>query len=91
MLNSSVTFKLLSFCKIIAVPAFLPCLEASLEVPFSNFVKYPLLFLLNLFSGVESSTLHPKLQVGCDEKVTGARSDEYGGWDKCRVVLGQKL
>jgi len=38
--------------------------------PFLEFVKYPLRFLLNLFSGVESSTLHPKLQLGEEEKVT---------------------
>jgi len=43
-------------------------LEASLEVPFWNCVKYPLLFLLNLFNGVESSTLHPKPQLGEEEK-----------------------
>ena len=61
------------FCTNTAVPAFLPCLEASLEVPFWNCVKYPLRFLLNLFSGVESSTLHPKLQLGEEEKVTGGQ------------------
>jgi len=80
MLNSSITFKVLPFCTNTAVPAFLPCLEASLEVPFWNCIKYPLRFLLNLFSGVESSTLYPKLQLGEEEKVTGARSGEYGGW-----------
>jgi len=52
------------------VPAFLSCLEASLEHPFWNCVKHPLRFLLNLFNGVESSTLHPKLQLGEEEKVT---------------------
>jgi len=56
-----------------AVPAFLPCLEATLEVPFWNSVKYPLRFLLNLFNGVECSTLHPKLQLGEEEKVTGGQ------------------
>jgi len=55
---------------VMLVPAFLPCLEASLEVPFQNCVKYPLRFLLNLFNGVETSTLHLKLQLGEDEKVT---------------------
>jgi len=35
---------------------------------------------LNLFIGVESSTLHPKLQLGEEEKVTGGQIDECGGW-----------
>jgi len=70
MLNSSITFKVLPFCTNTAVPAFLPRLEASLEVPFWNCVKYLLRFLLNLFNGVECSTLHPKLQLGEEEKVT---------------------
>ena len=91
MLNSSITFKVLPFCTNTAVPAFLPCLEASMEVPFWNCVKYPLRFLLNLFSGVESLTLHPKLQLGEEDKVVGARSGNYGEWDHCHVVLGQKL
>jgi len=52
------------------VPALLPCLEASLEVPFWSCVMYPLRFQLNLFNGVETSTLHPKLQLGKVEKVT---------------------
>jgi len=73
MLNFSITFKVLPFCTNTAVPLFLPRLEASLEVPFWNCVKYPLRFLLNLFSGVESSTLHPKLQLGEEEKVTGGQ------------------
>ena len=71
MLNSSITFKALPFCSNTAVPAFLPCLEASLEVPFWNCFNYPLRLLLNLFIGVESSTLQPKLQLGEEEKVTG--------------------
>ena len=54
-----------------AVPAFVPCFKASPEVPFWNYVKYSLQFLLNLFNGVESSTLHPKLQLGEEEKDTG--------------------
>ena len=91
MLNSSITFKLLPFCTNTAVPAFLPCLEASLEVPFWNCVKYLLLFLLNLFSGVESSTLHPKLQLGKRKKSQGARSGEWGMGDHSHDVLGQKL
>ena len=41
--------------------------------PFWNCVKYPLRFLLNLFNGVESSTLHPKLQLGEEKKVTGGQ------------------
>ena len=73
MLNSSITVKVLPFFTNTAVPAFLPCLEASLEVPFWNCVKYPLRFLLNLFNGVESSTIHPKLQLGEEEKVTGGQ------------------
>jgi len=73
MLNSSITFKVLAFCMNTAVPAFLPCLEASPEVPFWNCVKYPMRFLLNLFNGVESSTLHPKLQFGEEGKVTGGQ------------------
>ena len=74
------------------VPAFLPCLEASLEVPFWNCVKYPLRFLLNLFNGDESSTLHPKLQLGEEEKVTGGPDGvSMGMGDHCHVVLGQKL
>ena len=81
MLNSSITFEVLPFYANTAVPAFLPCLEASLEVPFWKCVKYPLRFLFNLFNDVESSTLHLKLQLGEEEKVTGgARSGEYGGW-----------
>ena len=92
MLNSSITFKVLPFCKNTAVPAFLPCLEASLEVPFWKCVKYPLRFLLNLFNAVESSTLHPKLQLGEEEKVTGGQiGREWGMWDHCHVALGQKL
>ena len=71
MLNSSITFKVLHFCTNIAVPAFLQCLEASLEIPFWNCVKYLLRFLLNLFNGVEPSTLHPTLQLGEEEKDTG--------------------
>ena len=73
MLNSSITFKVLTFCTNTAVPAFLSCLEASLEILFWNCVKYPLLFLLNLFNSFESSTLHPKLQHGEEEKVTGGQ------------------
>ena len=71
MLNSSITFKVLPFCTNTAFPAFLPWLEASLEFPFWNWVKSPLRFLLNLFNCVESSTLHPKLQLGEEENVTG--------------------
>jgi len=78
MLNSSITFKVLPFCTKTAVQAFLPCLEASLEVLVWNFVKYPLRFPLNLFNGVESSTLHPKLQLGEEENSQGARSVDYG-------------
>ena len=92
MLHSSITFKVLPFCTNTAVPAFLQCLEASLEVPFWNCVKYPLRFLLNLFTGVESSTLHPKLQLGEEEKVTGGQIGcIWGMGDHCHVVLGQKL
>ena len=40
---------------------------------FWNCVKYLLRFLLNLFYGVESSNLHPKLQLGEEEKVTGGQ------------------
>ena len=91
MLNSSITFKVLYFCTNTAVPAFLQCLEASLEAPFWNCVKYPMQFLLNLFSGVESSTLHPKLQLGEVEKVTGDQIVRVWGMeDQCLVVLGQK-
>ena len=68
-----ITFKVLPFCTNTAVLAFLPCLEASLEVSFCNCVKYPLWFLLNLFNGVESLTLHSKLQLGKEEKVTGGQ------------------
>ena len=92
MLNSSITFKVLPFCTNTAVPVFLPCLEASLEVPFWNCVKYPLWFLLNLFNGVESSTLHPELQLGEEEKVTrGQIGWVWGMGDHCHAVLGQKL
>ena len=73
MLNSSITFKLFPFSTNTAVPAFLPFLEASLGVPFWNCVKYSLRFLLNLFNGIESSTLHQKLQLGEEEKVTGGQ------------------
>jgi len=73
MLNSSITFKVLPLCMNTAVPAFLPSLEATLEVPFWNYVKYPLRFILNLFNGVETSTLHPKVQLGKEEKVTGGQ------------------
>jgi len=41
MLNSSITFKELPFCTNTAVPAFLPCLEASLEVPFLEMCQVP--------------------------------------------------
>ena len=54
-------------------PSVSAMLEASLEVPFWNCVKYPLRFLLDLFNGVESSTLHPKLQLGEEENVTGGQ------------------
>ena len=92
MLNSSITFKVLPFCTNTAVPAFLPCLEASLEVHFWNCVKYLLRFHLNLFNGVESSTLHPKLQLEEEEKVTGGQIGwVWGMRDHCHVVLGQKL
>ena len=92
MLNSSITFKILPFCMNTAVPAFLPCLEASLEVPFWNCVKYLLRFVLNLFNGVESLTLHPKLQLGEEEKGTGSQIGwVWGMGDHCHVVLGQKL
>ena len=91
MLNSSITFKVLLFCTNTAVPAFLPCLEASLKVPFWNCVKYPLRFLLNL-NGVECLTLHPKLQLGEEEKVTGGQIGwVWGMGDHFHVVLGQKL
>ena len=73
MLNSSITFKVLPFCTNTAVPGFLPCLEASLEVPFWNCVNYLLRFLLNLLYDVESPTLHLKLQLGKEEKVTGGQ------------------
>ena len=90
--KSSITFRVLPFCTNTVVPAFLLCLEASLEVPFWNCVRYLLPFLLNLFSGVECLTLHSKLQLGEEEKVTGGQI----GWvwwmgDHCHVVLGQKL
>ena len=92
MLNSSITFKVLPFCTNTAFPAFLPCLEASLEVPFWNCVKYLLRFVLNLFNGVESSTLRLKLQLGEEEKVTGGQIGRvWGMGDHCHVVLGQKL
>ena len=88
--NSSITFKVLPFCTNTAVPAFLPYLEASLEVPFWNCVKYPLLFLLNLFNGFESSTLHPKLSAwGRGKSHRGP--DRVSMGDHCHVVLGQKL
>ena len=73
ILNSSITFNVLHFCMNTAVAAFLPCLEASPKLPFSNCDNFPLRFLLNLFNGVESSTLHPKLQLGEEEKVTGGQ------------------
>ena len=79
MLKFSIIFKILPFCTNTEVPVFLARLEASLEVPFWNFVKYLLRFLLNLFNGVESSTLHPRLQLGEEEKVTGGQIG-YGGW-----------
>ena len=79
MLNSSITFNVLPFCTNTAVPAFLSCLDGSLEVPFWKCVKYPLRFLLDLFNGVESLTLHPKFQLGEEEKVTGGQI-EYEGW-----------
>jgi len=87
MLNSSITFKVLPFSTNTAVPAFLPCLEASLEVPFWNCVKYPLRFFLNPFNGGESSTLHSKLQLGEEENVTGARLGEYGGWGTTAMLF----
>ena len=68
-------------------PAFLPCLEAFLEDPFWNCVKYLLRFLLNLFSGVKSSTLHSKLQLGEEENVTWARLGEYGGWGTTAMLF----
>ena len=68
MLNSSTKIIVLPFCTNTAVPAFLPCLEASLEAPFWNWVKYPLQFLLNLFNGEECSTLHMKLLLGDGKK-----------------------
>ena len=73
-------------------PSVSAMLEASLEVPFWNCVKYPLRFLLDLFNGVESSTLHPKLHLGEEEKVTGGQTGwVWGMEDHCHVVLGQKL
>ena len=54
-------------------PSVSAYLEASLEVPLWNCVTYPLWFLLNLFNGVKCSTLHPKLQLGEEEKVTGGQ------------------
>ena len=84
-LNSSITFNVLPFCTNTAVPTFPPCLEASLEVPYWNCVKYPLRFLLNLFNGVECSTLHPNFSLGKRKKSQGVRSGEYGG---CGIVLG---
>ena len=60
--------------------------------PFWNCVKYPLRFLLNLFNGVKSSTLHLKLQLGEEEKVRGYKIGlVWGMGDQCHVVLGQKL
>ena len=92
MLNSSITFKVLLFSTNTVVPVFLQCLEASLEVPFWNCVKYLLRFLFNLFNCVESSTLHPKLHFGEEEKVTGGQIGLIRGvGDHCHVVLGQKL
>jgi len=41
--------------------------------PFLELCQVPLRFLLNLFNGVESSTLHPKLQLGEEEEVTGGQ------------------
>ena len=54
-------------------PSVSAYLEASLEVPLWNCVTYPLWFLLNLFNGVKCSTLHPKLQLGEEAKVTGGQ------------------
>jgi len=73
-------------------PSVSAYLEASLEVPLWNCVTYPLWFLLNLFNGVKCSTLHPKLQLGEEEKVTGGQIGwVWGMGDNCHVVLGQKL
>ena len=49
-------------------------------------------FLLNLFNGVEFSTLRPKFQLGEEEKVTGGQIGlVWRMGDHCHVVLGQKL
>ena len=93
MLNSSITFKVLPLCTNTAVPAFLPCLEASLEVPFWNCVKYPPRFLSNLFNGVESffDSSSEASSWGRGERHRGPDRVSMGMGDHCHVVLGQKL
>ena len=92
MLNSSITYKVLPFCTNTAVPAFLPFLEASLEVPFWNRVKYSLRFLLNLFNGVESSNLSSEASAwGRGKSHREPDRVSVGDGDHCHAVLGQKL
>ena len=73
MLNSSITFKVLLFCTNAAVPAFLPCLEASLEVPFLELCRVPAAIPLESLQWCRIFDLHPKLQLGEERKVTGGQ------------------
>jgi hypothetical protein len=92
MLRSSIACKVLPFCTITRVLAFLPCLEATLEDPFWNCVEYPLRFFLNLFTGDESSTLHPKLLLG-EEKKVHRRPDRVslGDWGTTVLFLAKNV
>ena len=90
MLNSSINFKVLPFCTNTAVPAFLPCLEASLEVPFLELCQVPAAIPLESLqwcrifdpSSEASAWGRGKCHRGPDRVSMG---------DHCDVVLGQKL
>jgi hypothetical protein len=45
---------------------------------------------LNFFS-VESSTFHPKLLLGEEERVTGGQIGKYGGWENTVMVDNEVL
>ena len=91
MLNSSITFKVLPFCTNTAVPAFLPCLEASLS-PFLDLCQVPAAIPLESLQWCRIFDPLSEASAWGRGKFTGGQI----GWlwvieDHCHVVLGQKL
>ena len=75
----TITFKIVPLSINTASPTVLQCLERTVEITFVNSVQKHLRFALDLLDGVETATLQPHFQFWKEEKVTRAKSGEYGG------------